>query len=432
MFFNQLYTIHRLKRNLRLKKEKLEEVQRKKLISLVRHAYANVPYYRRLFDSVGLKPEDIKGVTDLKHIPVIDKTTMRELPLTEKVARNINLDKCLKLFTSGSTGMPAHLYFTREDYNYLDMVYLRSFLENGLKFSYKRAFILDPHGFEIKRCWYHHLGLARYVNISCFMDPEEQILILKHNKPDFIHGYPSSLKLIAGHILESGENGFRPKLVSTAAELLDKKGREQIENAFGVKVYDRYAASEARNIAWECEEHNGYHINIDSLVVEFIKDGREAKSGERGDIVITNLHSYAMPFIRYKIGDVGIPSERVCQCGIEFPLMEIMEGRDEDFILLKGGKIISPMMITGTLDHVPGIKQFRVIQENIDTILVVLARGEGFNSDTILTAEKALKDILSEDIKIRCEAVEDIPRESSGKVRAVISKVNPVRKNGAF
>jgi len=264
------------------------------------------------------------------------------------------------------------------------------------------------------------------VNISCFLEPDDQINILREVRPDFIHGYPSSLKLIAEQIIESGENGLRPKLVSTAAELLDRKGREQIENAFGVKVYDRYAASEARNIAWECGEHNGYHINIDTLVVEFIKDGRGAVEGERGDIVVTNLYSYAMPFIRYRIGDVGIPSDRKCPCGIELPLMEIIEGRDEDFIVLKGARVVSPMVITGTLDHITGIKQFRVVQEDIDTVSAALAMGDGFNSDTIFKAEKALKGILGDDIKIRCEAVEDIPREASGKVRAVISKVKGV------
>src|SRR3972149_3254299 len=426
MFLDQFYTLRRLRRNLGLSKADLEEIQRERLVSLIRHAYENVPYYRRLFDSIRLRPDDIKGVADLRHIPVTDKAAMRELSVEEKTARNIDLNKCLKLFTSGSTGMPAHLYFTHEDFKVLDMVYLRSFLENGLKFNYKRAFVLDPHGFETKSRWYHYLGLARYVNISCFLEPADQINILRKVKPDFIHGYPSSLKLIAEQIIESGENGLRPKLVSTAAELLDRKGRGLIENGFGVKIYDRYAASEARNIAWECSEHNGYHINIDTLVVEFLKDGKDAAYGERGDIVITNLYSYAMPFIRYKIGDVGIPSERKCPCGRELPLMEIMEGRDEDFIVLKGGGVVSPMVVTGTLDHITGIKQFRVVQEDMDTVSAVLARGEGFNSDTIFKGEKALKGILGDDIKIRCEAVEDIHREPSGKVRAVISKVKGV------
>src|SRR3990172_3381165 len=382
MFLDQFYTLRRLRRNLGLSKADLEEIQRERLVSLIRHAYENVPYYRRLFDSIRLRPEDIKGVADLRHIPVTDKAAMRELSVEEKTARNIDLNKCLKLFTSGSTGMPAHLYFTHEDFKVLDMVYLRSFLVNGLKFNYKRAFVMDPHGFETKSRWYHHLGLARYVNISCFLEPDDQINILREARPDFIHGYPSSLKLIAEQIIESGENGLRPKLVSTAAELLDRKGREQIENAFGVKVYDRYAASEARNIAWECGEHNGYHINIDTLVVEFIKDGRGAVEGERGDIVVTNLYSYAMPFIRYRIGDVGIPSDRKCPCGIELPLMEIVEGRDEDFIQRKDGKRISPMMITCTLDPIPGLKQFRIVQERADSITSIIAKGKDFEPET--------------------------------------------------
>ena len=424
MFLDQFYTLRRLRRNLGLSKADLEEIQRERLVSLIRHAYENVPYYRRLFDSIRLRPEDIKGVADLRHIPVTDKAAMRELSVEEKTARNIDLNKCLKLFTSGSTGMPAHLYFTHEDFKVLDMVYLRPFLVNGLKFNYKRAFVMDPHGFETKSRWYHHLGLARYVNISCFLEPDDQINILREARPDFIHGYPSSLKLIAEHIIESRENGLRPKLVSTAAELLDKKGRGLIENAFGVKIYDRYAASEARNIAWECDEHNGYHINIDTLVVEFLKDGKNAAEEERGDTVITNLYSYAMPFIRYRIGDIGIPSERKCPCGIELPLMEIIEGRDEDFIVLKSGRVVSPMMVTGTLDHVPGIKQFRVVQEDMGTLTVTIAIEEGFDSNSIEgKVESALSAVVGSGMAIFCKVVADIPREPSGKVRAVISKV---------
>jgi phenylacetate-CoA ligase len=423
-FLNQLYTMHSLKRNLQLKRAELMEIQQRKLISLVKHAYKNISYYRRLFDYAGLKPEDIKEAADLRYIPITDKATMRKLPIREKVAQNINMDDCMKVFTSGSTGIPAHLFFTREDFTLLDMVYMRSFLENGLKFRYKRAFILDPHSFETKKCWYHGIGLGRYINISCFLQPEEQIRILDEYRPDFIHGYPSSIVLISKLIIEKGYKCPRPLMVSTAAELLDIKNRELINSAFGVNLYDRYAARECGNIAWECDVHNGYHINADTIVAEFIKDGRPAKPGERGDIVITNLHSYAMPFIRYKIGDVGKPSERMCLCGIELPLMEIIEGRDEDFLLLKSGKMVSPMMVTGILDHIPGIRQFRIVQENVERVVATIARGEGFTPDTVTEVERGLKDTLGKDITIRCEVVDNISRDVSGKVRAVISKVS--------
>ena len=100
-FLNQLYTMHSLKRNLQLKRAELMEIQQRKLISLVKHAYKNISYYRRLFDYAGLKPEDIKEAADLRYIPITDKATMRKLPIREKVAQNINMDDCMKVFTSG-------------------------------------------------------------------------------------------------------------------------------------------------------------------------------------------------------------------------------------------------------------------------------------------------------------------------------------------
>jgi phenylacetate-CoA ligase len=416
--------LKKLKKHLSLNSTRLEQIQLKKLKALIMHAYHNVPYYRKLFDSVHLKPEDIRTVNDIRLIPVTDKAALRGLELSEKTAGNVNIENCLKVFTSGSTGMPTNIYYTHEDYRAIDLTYLRSFLHNGLRFTYKRAFILDPHSFETKKRWYHHLGLAAYENVSCFAKPREQVIALRKIKPDFIHGYPSSLALAAAVIIEEGITDIRPSLVSTAAELLHSKDRELINKAFDVELYDRYAARECGNIAWECDEHREYHINIDTCVVEITNGNDPVNANETGDVVITNLHSYAMPFIRYKIGDIGILSERKCLCGVELPLMRTVEGRDEDFITLNDGRRISPMMVTGTLDFVPGIKQFRVVQENMEEITVLLAKGNDFGQDTISKAEKGLKDIFGNGIKIKCNAVEEIPRENSVKVRAVISKVS--------
>src|SRR4030042_4950987 len=202
MSINSILTLRDLQKNLKLPRSSIEEIQRNKLRLLVNHADGNVPYYRQLFDSNRIKPGDIKGVQDLEKIPVTDKAIMRSMKRADIMAKNINQGECVEVFTSGSTGMPTHIYFTRADYELLDLVYLRSFLENGLRFRHKRAFILDPHSFETKKCWYHRLGLATYVNISCFWDPQKQIQVLLDVRPDFIHGYPSSLREIARLIRE--------------------------------------------------------------------------------------------------------------------------------------------------------------------------------------------------------------------------------------
>jgi phenylacetate-CoA ligase len=422
--FSSVSLLRRLRNNLRLQKDELERIQLKKLQLLIRHAYDNVSYYRSIFDSAGLKPQDIRSASDIRYIPYTDKSTFRKLPLLEKTASNIDINKCLEVFTSGSTGEPTHIYYTHDDNKIIELVYLRSFLENGLRFRDKRAFILDPHSFETKKCWYHSIGLARYENVSCFDPAEEQLQMLRTIRPDFIHGYPSSLALMGSVILEKGISDLKPRMVSTAAELLHKKEREIINAAFGVNLYDRYAARECGNIAWECDRHNGYHVNTDTMVVETVRDSKPAEPGERGEVIVTNLHSYAMPFIRYRIGDIGIMSDQECACGVETPMMFAIEGRDEDFITLNDGRKISPMMITGTLDHVPGIRQFRVIQESMEEIIVLLAKGEGFMTETLQRAETGLRRILDAGINIKCHVLDDIPRESNGKVRAVISKVS--------
>ncbi|RJQ51132.1 MAG: phenylacetate--CoA ligase family protein [Nitrospiraceae bacterium] len=420
---NSLFLLKGLQGNLRLKRDSLEQIQLKKLKALIRHAYKNVRYYRGLFDSAGLKPDDIQTLSDIRFIPITEKSALRKLNLEEKTAANTDLRDCLKVFTSGSTGMPTHVYFTRYDHLMIDMVYLRSFLVNGLRFRDKRAFILDPHSFETKRCWYHRLGLAAYENISCFTGAGEQMEALRRIQPDLIHGYPSSLALIALRMLEKGIKDVKPRLVSTSAELLHQKQRERINAAFGISLYDRYAARECGNIAWECDRHDGYHINIDTAVVEIVRDGKPAGYGETGDVIVTNLHSYGMPFIRYRIGDIGSVSDRACSCGVEMPLMRTVEGRDEDFIILKDGRLMSPMMVTGTLDYVPGIRQFRVVQESMDVIDVFLAKGDGFAPGAVDKAQESLREIFGSGVELRCSAVEDIPRESNGKVRAVVSKV---------
>jgi len=426
---NAFFLLRELRGNLRLNRAKLEEIQRKKLKLLLSHAYENVPYYRSLFDSNRIKPEDIRSVQDLVNIPVTDKTVTRSMKRSDIMAKNINQGECVEVFTSGSTGMPTHIYFTQRDLEFLDLIYLRSFLENGLRFKYKRAFVLDPHSFETKKCWYHWFGLATYVNISCFWDPREQTKALIDAKPDFIHGYPSSLKEIAELVLELEIKEIQPRIISTAGEMLHKKDRGLIASVFGVDIYDRYAARECGNIAWECNMHAGYHINIDSLIVEFIKDGHPVEPGERGDVVITNLHSYAMPFIRYRIGDIAVPSGNACPCGMELPLMEIFEGRDEDFIVLNNGRKISPMAVTGTLDHIPGLKQFRVIQEKRELMVVQIVAGAKYSQDVPLKTQNLLRELVGDEMHIEIRMVSEISKEPTGKVRAVISKVLDSKKS---
>jgi len=424
MIFYSLFDLYNLKRNQWLSTKELEEIQNRKLKRLINHAYENVPYYHKLFDSVNVKVEDIKTVEDLYKIPITNKLTLQSLPITEITAKNVSLSKCVRKRTSGSQGIPLTIYYHKKDKNFLDMVWARARLENGQRLIDKRVSIRNPHYFPTKKRWYEHFSIWRRVNISCFDDVENQLKILEKVNPEVITSYPSSLKLLAMALEEQKNRKINSRLIFTSTELLNADARRFIQSKFEAPIFDFYGANELGLIAWECNKRSGYHINIDSVVVEFIWNGKKIKSGERGKLICTALHSYAMPFIRYEIGDVGIKSDEKCACERGLPLMRIIEGRIDDFIVLPDEKMVSPYSLIYIMRNIPGISRYQIIQEEKDKILVLIIKGKEFTQNTITSIRRNLEKALGKDVKIDIKIVNNITRDKSGKFRVVKSKVN--------
>ncbi len=135
----------------------------------------------------------------------------------------------------------------------------------------------------------------------------------------------SSLKYIAGSV---GNLAYRPKALLTSSQTLTERARKSIESAFGSPVFDSYTSRELGGIAYECDAHRGYHVVAEGYIVEILVDGRPAKAGETGDLVITDLNNYAMPFIRYQIGDLATASDDApCVCGRGAPRIAAVHGR---------------------------------------------------------------------------------------------------------
>jgi phenylacetate-CoA ligase len=166
----------------------------------------------------------------------------------------------------------------------------------------------------------------KYISIS---ESQDNILkMINRYQPDIILGYCSIVKDLAKKIKDENIRGIFPKMIFLTGEALTTEDRIYISSIFNTEVFHYYATNECGLIAWECKEHSGYHINSDNVIVEFIKeDGTYAKAGEEGEIVLTNLNSYTMPFIRYRIGDIGIPSDEKCPCERNLPLMKMLTGR---------------------------------------------------------------------------------------------------------
>ena len=427
--------IYTLRRNTSLKRSELERIQKKKLRAIIKHAYHNVPFYHKIFDSLNVKPDDFKTVDDLSKLPVITKSQVK-CAGSDIIARNVDINNCRKFTTSGSTGTSLSIFFNKKDLSVRRSAYIRTMRENGTRGGDIGLDLTGPHNVSMpknnKSRYYSTIegilersfGTPKTTGVSVFENIENQVTILKKTKPEVISGYPMSIKLLAMAVQDKSIS-INPRLIFTYSEVLDKESRNVISSVFGTDPIDGYGSIETGRMAWECSEHAGYHMDVDTVVMEFIRDNQKISANEKGEVVATNLHSYAMPLIRYKVGDISTPSDEQCPCGRGLPLMKDIWGRSDDFVKLPDGRILSPTAVNLIMDpFLSMLLNFKIIQERVDRFTVELVKGNDFSEDIIPKIETRFKDIFGDNIQVEPRIIDEITKDKSGKLRAVVSKVN--------
>ena len=424
---NTLYLLRELWAALRRKRwsaSRLAEYQISRLRAIVRHAYENVPYYHELFDQVGIRPTDVRSLADLSHLPITTKATLQGLPAEAILARGLDPGTLVTEHTSGSIGRPLTVQHTQSDRIRKSGIYIRAYLQVGLRFTDQQVFLTHERGRHERRRWLQALGVGRRTYVSVFDSLDSQLDQLRRLQPDFLIGFPSALRQVAEAIKTRSEPRIRPRVVCAFAEVLDRDTRQVIESAFGLPVFDLYSAMEFGNIAWQCLYSGAMHINTDSLIVEVVRqDGTVAAPGETGMLVCTAFDSHAMPFIRYAIGDLGMLTNASCECGCAFPILGVIEGRTVDQIRRSDGVVISPYQFTCSLERVQGIAQYQVTQETLEQLTVRLVPGRGFGPATTDEVLARCRAILGEGTAVTVQVVDSIPHEPSGKFRVVRSEV---------
>jgi len=302
--FKRIQSFIRMTTQQRLTPKALHDLQHMKLKHLIQTAWNHVPFYQRHFEKAGIRPADIRDLSDLKNIPIVTRNEVQRAGLNQMLGGNIKKNRCIYMTTSGSSGKPLELYFNRPDFTKLNVNWIRPLLANGVKPWNRRMEITGPHNIQKRKRSYQNLGLFRNQSISIFKGPADWADFMRLVRPDILYGYSSSLKLFARHLLNSGNDDHKPEFVFGVSDQVDPDGRRWVREAFGKDLIDLYGAAETGCIAWECPICHAYHINADSVIVEIIKDGRTAEPGEIGRVVVTNLHSHSMPFIRYDLGDI--------------------------------------------------------------------------------------------------------------------------------
>lgn len=397
-------------------KKELEDIQLKKLKNMIRHAYEHVPYYRDLFDREKINPENIKKIEDLQKIPI---TTKKDIQANYSKIFDNNVETYKILTTTGSTGIPLKICIDRNSQFYSEAIVLYAFSEAGFKI--RDRFVNISAITEQPNLMVKKFRIFRIDEISLYNSMEKIIEMLKKYKPDAIYTFPSVLRTMS-HFLDN-DSSLRPRLIFTHGETLTESCRETISSAFGAKIFNTYGSTEFNRLAFECNGHLGLHNITNCSVIDFVKDGENVDFGCEGEIIVTGLYNYKMPLIRYKLGDIGIPTDEECPCGRNWPLIKSIEGRSDDFLILPSGNVISPRNIN-VIEDIPGIMQYRTIQERKDRFEVLIVPDKDFSFET----EKKIKEkinlgCLGENVNIEIKLVNELPRERTGKLRTIISKI---------
>lgn len=423
------------KKNEFVSSEVLKELQNKKLRKLINYVTINVPYYRDLFSKLNIDSEDIRTTDDLYKIPILTKEIIRSNPqefISDEYKEN--LLKLTKVSTGGSTGTPMEYLFDDKmvgvrratwwrwsEFAGVDLYKDRMIYVGGAP----KKWVFQPENYR---------GLVTYDRRRLVLSSaamSDNVLdryiedVLKF-KGDYIRGYASGVYLLARKVLDN-KLVIPMKAVLTSSDTLYPQYRKVIEEAFRCKVYDHYGQNEDILTATECRFESGLHINVESVFAETINEKDEVVFGEEGRFVSTHLENYAMPLIRYVVGDTGILDTNwtKCSCGRSHQKILKFTGRNDEIIITSKGRRIGSGSLNQPMKEMLGkIVKCQYIQESYSLVRVKVVPTEKWNS---LSDEKELlnniKNQIGDDIQVNIELVNDIKQRSNGKYQFIKSKL---------
>jgi len=406
--------------------EWLKKEQEKQLRKLIEFAYKNVPYYLKLFKHLGIRPIDITTIKDLEKLHILNKQTIKK-NWQDFIPKNINKLKYLIGSTGGSTGEPLTYRMSADDYAKGISLLYRGLGYGSYNLGDKVAIIggsslIPTTKSELKKKIKELFINCRYYS-SFRMSSENLFEYFKNmNKwnPIFLRGYASSIYLSATFIRDNNlEFKFQPRAIFTTAEKLFDKQRNFIEKVFSTKVFDDYGLNDGGISAFECEAHNGMHIDMERAILEVVDNEGKQIVNQEGKILATSLYNYALPFIRYDTGDLGIISNSGCSCGRKMPLLKEIVGRVTDFLKLNNIIIGSPVLtvLMGKFD----IEMYQIIQEESNSIVCKIIKGKAYKKEDEAFIRKSFYEHVGR-INIKFDYVDSISTTKAGKYKFIINK----------
>lgn len=412
-----------------LSQEAVEELQWLRIEQYLRQITTYVPYYRELFEREGLRAEDIQNLSDFQRIPLLGKDDIRAAK--DRIVTKDPMRRGEASNTGDSTGEPLYFFTDAASSVPRRANTLRGIRWAGIDIGDRQAVIW---GFHLDRPFRERFtsGVKDYFSniryVSSFDMSEEAMeryaRMITRFRPALLLGYPSAVSQFAEFCKARRITGIKPRATMSSGEKMFPHQAEMMRDVFGCPVFDRYGSNEFANVAQECDKHEGLHVMSDMMLVEVIHEsGRPAQSGETGEIVITDLLNLYMPFLRYRTGDLAVPTLRKCSCGRGLPLLDRIEGRTFDAVVTPDGKATGGFFWTYLSRVVPGIKQFQIEQRERSGIVFRIVPGPAWKEESKQELERKIKENMGPAFGVTFDVVKNIPLTRAGKFRFISSKL---------
>jgi phenylacetate-CoA ligase len=413
-----------------LDRKELDSLQLKRLNLLLQHVRFKVPYYQKILNSIDF-PFQITSLEDLAEFPLLSKEDVRANTYFNLFSINHKKSRMLKISTSGSSGQPFTTYADKFQLEMRFATTLRQMEWTGWRFGDRQV-----------RLWHQKIGMTtsqiikekldafilRRTFIPAFEITSKNISFFINKivkaRPVLLDGYAESLNFLAAY-LKTNKVNIQPKAVMSSAQLLPKQVREVIERELNTRLFDKYGSREFSGIAYQCTSTSNYHVMDESYIVEILVEGRKAKPGEIGEVVITDLNNFSFPLIRYRIGDLAVAVEQEpCECGRNLSQIGPIQGRTQAIVYCPNG-----VWMPGTFfahffkDYDSIVKHFQIIQEKPGEFQLNIVKAELFSEDLFNDLLLSLHDYVGTS-GIEVSFVETIPLLSTGKRSPVVSKIN--------
>jgi len=390
---------------------------------LLTHAMKHIPYYRDRFSDAGFKPEKIQSLEDLKVLPYLSKEDVRDDP-AKIVDERIPLRSLKKKQTGGSSGIPLILYLNKESQDIFHA--FRNSILGRIGHTPKSREVMLWHYIKLGN---KNVNFTKYGNrlvLSMQYLTKERLTkyvdMVQEFQPEYILGYPSWLTVFSSHVKQYKLSPFRHiKAVITYSETLLSTQRELLEESFNCRVFSMFGMNERAAIGGECEKSAGIHFHPLFGLIEFADTVEGYK-----EIVATGFTNYAMPFIKYRSGDIVREHKKSCRhCGRQHKVVGTLEGRIQEFLIDKDYTLINirPLWIA----DFPNVLQCQFFQDQPGKVLMKIVPSKIFSKNDEVLIKKHLGEIMgprNDAMDIELIIVDHIRRSSAGKIIMIEQKMD--------